>query len=50
MKSLFRAAGLPIVKHVTVLRGDWEAEPSKIQKLVERSFKFPLFVKPANLG
>ena len=25
MKSLFRAAGLPIVKHVTVLRGDWES-------------------------
>src|SRR5581483_5760925 len=26
MKSLFRAAGLPIVKHVTVLRGEWESE------------------------
>ena len=25
MKSLFRAAGLPIVKHVTVLRSEWEA-------------------------
>ena len=24
MKSLFRAAGLPIVKHVTVLRSAWE--------------------------
>jgi D-alanine-D-alanine ligase len=50
MKSLFRAAGLPIVKHVTVLRGDWEAEPKKLQKLVESKLKYPVFVKPANLG
>jgi len=50
MKSLFRAAGLPIVKHVTVLRGDWEEEPAKSEKLVEKSLKFPVFVKPANLG
>jgi D-alanine-D-alanine ligase len=50
MKALFRAAGLPIVKHVTVLRGDWEAEPKKVQKLVESKLKYPVFVKPANLG
>jgi D-alanine-D-alanine ligase len=50
MKALFRAAGLPIVKHVTVLRGDWEAEPRKVQKLVESKLKYPVFVKPANLG
>jgi D-alanine-D-alanine ligase len=50
MKSLFRAAGLPIVKHVTVLRSDWEADAKKIHKLVERRLKYPLFVKPANLG
>jgi len=50
MKSLFRAAGLPIVKHVTVLRGEWETEPKKVQKLVEGKLKYPVFVKPANLG
>jgi D-alanine-D-alanine ligase len=50
MKSLFRAAGLPIVKHVTVLRGEWEANPKKVQKLVESKLKYPVFVKPANLG
>jgi D-alanine-D-alanine ligase len=50
MKSLFRAAGLPIVKHVTVLRGDFEREPKKVQKLVESELKYPVFVKPANLG
>jgi len=50
MKSLFRAAGLPIVKHVTVLRGQFEREPRKVEKLVEGKLKYPVFVKPANLG
>src|ERR1700692_3600005 len=54
MKSLFRAAGLPIVKHVTVLRSQFEGMskevPKKLQKLVESKLKYPVFVKPANLG
>ena len=50
MKSLFRAAGLPIVKHVTVLRSQFEGEPKKVKKLVESKLKYPVFVKPANLG
>lgn len=50
MKSLFRAAGLPIVKHVTVLRSDWESDAKKTQKLIEKQLKYPVFVKPANLG
>jgi len=50
MKSLFRATGLPIVKHVTVLRGAWKADAKKIYKLVGSKLKYPVFVKPANLG
>src|ERR1700691_1350443 len=50
MKSLFIAAGLPIVKHVTILRTAWENDPKKVQKLVESKLKYPVFVKPANLG
>src|SRR3981081_2674059 len=50
MKSLFRAAGLPIVKHVTVLRSQFAREPKKVQKLVESKLRYPVFVKPANLG
>src|SRR5271157_1752989 len=50
MKSLFRAAGLPIVKHVTVLRGQFEREPKKVRTLVESKLRYPVFVKPANLG
>ena len=33
MKSLFKAAGLPIVKHVTVLRSDWESAPKPLTPL-----------------
>jgi len=50
MKRLFLQAGLPIVKHVTLLRADWEKFPRKAIKQVEAALKYPVFVKPANLG
>jgi D-alanine-D-alanine ligase len=50
MKSLFIAAGIPIVKHVTILRGAYERDPKKVQKVVESKLTYPVFVKPANLG
>ena len=50
MKHLFAGAGLEIVKHVTILRSQWEKEPKKATKLVENKLKYPVFVKPANLG
>ena len=50
MKRLFAQAGLPIVKHVTLLRSEWEASPRKAVAKIEASLKYPLFVKPANLG
>ena len=50
MKRLFAQAGLPIVKHLTVLRSQWEASPRKVVAQIERTLHYPLFVKPANLG
>jgi len=50
MKRLFVQAGLPIVKHVTVLRSQWEASPRKTIAQIEAALKYPVFVKPANLG
>ncbi len=50
MKRLFAEAGLPIVKDVTLLRADWEKSPRKAISLVEKTLKYPVFVKPANLG
>jgi D-alanine-D-alanine ligase len=50
MKRLFAQAGLPIVKHVTVLRSQWEGSPRKTIAQIEAALKYPVFVKPANLG
>jgi D-alanine-D-alanine ligase len=50
MKRLFAQAGLPIVKHVTVLRSEWEGSPRKTIARIEAALKYPVFVKPANLG
>jgi D-alanine-D-alanine ligase len=41
--------GIPIVKHVTILRSAWEKDPKKVERLVGK-LKYPVFVKPANLG
>jgi len=50
MKKLFRDADLPIVKHVTVLRSSWRSGPKNVRKQIEAALKYPVFVKPANLG
>ncbi len=50
MKRLFQQARLPIVKHVTILRADWEKQPRKAISQLEAALKYPVFVKPANLG
>jgi D-alanine-D-alanine ligase len=50
MKRLFAQAGLPIVKHITILRSEWEKSPRKTIAAIEAALKYPLFVKPANLG
>ncbi len=50
MKRLFAAAGLPIVKHLTVLRGEWERDPKGVRRVMEKKMRYPVFVKPANLG
>jgi len=50
MKRLFAQAGLPQVKYVTLLRADWEKSSRKAVAQVEKVLKYPVFVKPANLG
>jgi D-alanine-D-alanine ligase len=50
MKRLFVHAKLPIVRHVTLLRAEWERSPRKAIAQVEAALKYPVFVKPANLG
>lgn len=50
MHRLFASARLPIVKWVTFLRGEWEKSPRKVRARIEAALKYPVFVKPANLG
>ncbi len=50
MKRLFRDADLPIVPWELLLRSEWENNPAAIRKRIEKRLRYPLFVKPANLG
>jgi D-alanine-D-alanine ligase len=50
MRRLFRDAGLPVVPWELVLRRDWERDPASVRKTIEKRLRYPLFVKPANLG
>ena len=50
MKALFKEAGLPICDYTWFLRSEWESDPGKVTRRVEREIRFPSFVKPANLG
>jgi D-alanine-D-alanine ligase len=50
MKRMFASAGLPMTPHVTLLRSEWKADPKRCVKLVEKALRYPVFVKPANLG
>jgi D-alanine-D-alanine ligase len=50
MKRLFIAAGLPVVDHITLLRSAWHSSPRKAIAEIEATLRYPLFVKPANLG
>jgi D-alanine-D-alanine ligase len=50
MKRLFAAAKLPIPKHVTFLRREWRENPGRVKRQIEAVLRYPLFVKPANLG
>jgi D-alanine-D-alanine ligase len=50
MKTLFAAAGLPIVPHLTVLRREWDRDKASISNRAADHLRFPMFVKPANLG
>jgi len=50
MKRLFASAKLPITKHVTFLRAEWEKSPRRVIAQIEAALRYPVFVKPANLG
>lgn len=50
MKAVFRAAKLPVLPYLTFLRRDWESKPQGVVAMIESALRYPIFVKPANLG
>lgn len=50
MKKLFSASNLPQTPYLAMLRSEWKSDPRKATRLIEKTLKYPLFVKPANLG
>jgi D-alanine-D-alanine ligase len=50
MKVVFAANALPVCPYRVVLRHDWARSRDAIVRDLERALRFPMFVKPANLG
>jgi D-alanine-D-alanine ligase len=50
MKAAFAAAGLPLLPWLLVRRGELEAHPEGVYERVEAALRYPVFVKPANMG
>jgi D-alanine-D-alanine ligase len=50
MKVLFAARGLPVCPYRVVLRHELDTQADRIALELERELKYPMFVKPANLG
>jgi D-alanine-D-alanine ligase len=50
MKVVFAARGLPVCDYRVVIRHEWERRRDEIAARLEQVLRFPMFVKPANLG
>lgn len=50
MKAAFAAAGLPLLPWLLVRRSDWQRDPQAACAAVEAALRYPVFVKPANMG
>lgn len=50
MKTLFRAAGLPVTDWTVIRRDQWLADPASADRQVLEAVGYPCFVKPANMG
>ncbi len=49
-KRLARDAGLPVVPFFTIRKSQWENQKNFIKKEISEKIKYPLFVKPSNMG
>lgn len=49
-KQLFDKAGIPQADYFEVRGPDWSVDSNMILDQIEKSLRYPLFVKPANMG
>lgn len=49
-KTLFRARGLPVVRHLVFIEDEWTDDRTGVLRKIRDTFDPPVFVKPANLG
>lgn len=50
MKDVFKSNNLPVVDYYWFYRSDWKDNRQDVLDSIEDSLRYPLFVKPANLG
>ena len=49
-RAVFATAGLRQTEYLVARRRAWQEKPSSVVHQIEAALKYPLFVKPANLG
>jgi D-alanine-D-alanine ligase len=50
MKKLFTVSGLPVGRYIVAIRREWDRDAEGIRQRVRDELRYPVFVKPANLG
>ncbi len=50
MKDVYRANGLPVVNYRYYYRSMWRSSKGNVMSDIEKNLKYPLFIKPSNLG
>ncbi len=50
MKTIFKQHALPLLKWITIKRKNWQKDKQRVLALIQDTFKYPIFVKPTNLG
>ena len=50
MKTLFIARNLPVGPYMVVVRPEWHGDADAVTRRVTEELRYPVFVKPANLG
>ena len=49
-KKLFQAEGIPQAEFMVIFRNKFNEDKEKYIRLIEDAFRYPVFIKPANLG